>query len=162
MIDRFGGVCEQLCEVDVVAIIDWIVGIDFQEWPQQHRLADGIIRPAMVCDPAWHRFKDMTEAVVQSILTHFHDCIADTRMLSVVMPTHEIPPHVDHQSADWRCRVHIPLTSNTESKFVVGGAAHQLKPGRAYKVNTEAIHSVTNHGPTPRIHFMFDTRLRSN
>lgn len=160
MIERFRGTCEELARINVDQIINWITHIDFVEWPQQARLADGMIRPAMACDPSWYGFGEMTQAVVDDLLLQFPGCIADTRMLSVVMPTHEIPAHVDHQSAGWRCRVHVPLTSNDESKFIVDEHAYHLEPGTAYKVNTEAVHSVTNNGPNPRIHFMFDVRLK--
>ena len=74
----------------------------------------------MACDPNWFGFKSMTEPIVTELMRAFPGCIADTRMLSVVMPGHSIPTHQDWQSAGWRVRVHIPLTTNPESEFIVG------------------------------------------
>lgn len=149
---------ESLATVDVAGLVAWITAIDFAEWPQQHRLADGLIRPMMVTDHGWHGFGAEIEPMVQQLLGHFPGCISDQEMLSVVMPGHEIEPHTDGQPPHWLCRVHVPLVSNERSEFIVGGVAHRLVPGTAYRVNTEAVHAVTNRGDTPRIHFMFDVR----
>ena len=152
---RFLGDCEPFAIVDVADLVFWIGSIDFQDWPQQSRTE---LRPAMVNDLRWHDFGAMTDGVVGELLRHFPGCGAYQRMLSVVMPGHSIEPHKDWQGPDWVCRVHVPLTSNDQSKFIVGGVAHRLAIGTAYMVNTEAEHSVTNGGAMPRVHFMFDVQ----
>jgi hypothetical protein len=112
----------------------------------------------MVNDPAWHGFKDRTDLIVSQIMAWLPRHVSYNRLLSVVMPGHSIEPHRDLQSPDWDCRVHVPLVSNPQSRFIVNGHDYVLTPGLAYRVNTEAEHSVTNDGATPRIHFMFDVR----
>lgn len=158
MTTRFEGTCEEFLRLDVAGLINWVRHIPYEEWPQQHKLAGGKLRPAMACDPDWHKFKRKTDPVVNLIMNLFPGCVADTRMLSVVMPGHEIPVHVDLQSNNWCVRVHVPLTTNDHSKFVVGGVAHYLEPGKAYKVNTLIEHSVINNSQEGRVHFMFDVR----
>lgn len=159
---RFTGTVEAIAPIDVAELIAWIGGISFEDWPQQHRLADGGIRPAMVTDPDWFGFKAVSDPVVDQLMEHLPECSAyPTRFLSVVMPGHAIEAHRDMQAPDWICRVHVPLLSNDRSAFVVGGHAHKLEPGMAYRVNTEAEHSVVNDGRTPRIHMMFDLRQRA-
>lgn len=158
MIKRFTGACYAFAVVDVGRVIDWITHIDLADWPQQER---DRIKPAMACDPDWFGFKAETDSVVDELMQYFPNCIADTRMLSVVMSGDSIPEHVDKQSESWRCRVHVPLLTNPQSRFIVGGKDFCLIPGRAYKVNTEIPHAVTNDGPTNRIHFMFDVRLHA-
>ncbi len=154
---RFKGGCELLGPVDIAGLRDWIATIPFDEWPQQHRLEDGKIRPSMATDPEWHGFAREAGSVVDDVMgAHFEGLSAYQKMLSVVMPGHSIPPHRDEQSKSWLCRVHVPLTTNDRSKFIVAGKAHSLVPGLAYRVNTEAEHSVTNDGDTPRIHMMWD------
>lgn len=142
--------------VNSAALSEWISAIPFEEWPQQHRLADGLIRPAMVTDPAWHGFGAMTDGVVSEIMVQFDGLVACQRMVSAVMPGHSIPPHRDHQAKTWRCRVHVPLLSNDRSRFIIEGTPYAMPPGFAYRVDTEKEHAVTNDGDTPRIHFMFD------
>jgi hypothetical protein len=158
-IPRYTGTCELLCDIDVGSLVSWIADIPYEDWPQQHRLSDGKLRPAMACDQQWHGFASVTDPLVADLMARFPGCIADTRMLSAVMPGHSIASHRDAQGSAWRCRVHVPLLTNSLSSFMVGGVNNHLEPGKAYLVNTEAEHAVTNDGQTPRVHFMFDVRL---
>ena len=155
---RFTGTVERLGPVDIAAPLAWITGIPFAAWPQQNRLADNRLRPAMVSDPGWFDFGVRTHALVCHIRDHVPDRLRPgLQMLSVVMPGHHIPTHVDRQTTQWYGRVHVPLTTDPESRFVVGGIPHHLEVGIAYLVNTEVEHSVTNaDGTRPRIHFMVD------
>lgn len=152
------GGCEPLGKVDVTDLVAWIGGIDLAEWPQQSPLGDGQLRPAMVTDLGWNGFGEKTDPVVADLMAGFPGCSADQRMLSVVMPGHAIEPHRDMQAPNWHCRVHVPLLTNEFSAFLVHGKPHFLEAGTAYTVDTQQEHAVTNDGPTPRIHLMFDVR----
>jgi hypothetical protein len=146
---------QPLSRVDVAGVVAWIKGIDLRSWPQQsHRE----LKPAMVTDPTWFGMGEQTRAMVDDLMSAFPGCSSYQHMLSAVMPGHSIEPHADQQAPYWMFRVHVPLISNPESRFVVGGIYHHLEVGTAYKVNTRAEHSVENAGATPRIHFMFDVR----
>lgn len=153
---RFTGTCEKLGDVNVTDLVAWVTAIPFEDWHQQARLADGLIRPMMMTDLNWHGFGRQTDDIVDDLIMEFGGCGAYQRMLSVVMPGHSIAPHRDEQRPTWLWRYHVPLISNPKSRFIVGGEDHVLVPGSAYRVNTEAVHAVTNDGDTPRIHFMFD------
>lgn len=157
---RYVGTVEWLAVVDASDLVKWITGIPFADWPQQHRVDDQL-RPAMVSDRAWHGFGERAAGVVNALMTHFPDCSSEQWMVSVVMPGHAIEPHVDQQSPHWRCRVHVPLTTNPQSYFLVSGVNYCMDVGQAYRVNTEAEHAVTNDGNSPRIHFMFDVRANA-
>lgn len=146
---------DEVANVDAADLVQWITGIGFADWPQQSKTE---LRPAMVNDLAWHNFGAMTDGVVAELLKRFPGCEAHERMLSVVMPGHSIDPHKDNQPPNWVCRVHVPLTTDNRSKFVVGGIAHKMQVGKAYRVNTTVEHAVTNDGDAPRVHFMFDVR----
>jgi len=154
---RFAGTVERLGVVDVSALVAWVTEIWLEDWPQQSRLEDGQIRPAMVNMFSWHDFGAVSDALVASVRPMLPVGLVPTmRMLSVVMPGHSIPPHVDQQPPRWWVRVHVPLTSNAASVFTVDGEAHVLHVGHAYAVNTRREHSVSNAGETPRIHLMID------
>lgn len=153
---RFNGGCEKLADINVDDLTAWIAAIDFADWPQQARLADGLIRPSMVTDLDWHDFGLRTDDVVGQLMELFPGCSAYQRMLSVVMPDHSIPLHADEQRTSWLCRMHVPLISNPDALFVIDAYGHTLKVGEAYRVNTTAEHAVINTGKTPRIHLMWD------
>lgn len=158
---RFDGTCTKLVDVDVRPLRQWISGIDFAEWPQQHRLADGGLRPAMVTDLGWHGFgrvvQDVTVALL-AMITMYSSTESFNPLLSVVMPGHKIDAHRDEQQPDWICRVHVPIVTNTRALMRIGGEPHHLAVGTAYLVNTMKEHSVENLGDTPRVHYMFDVR----
>lgn len=146
---------EAIAPVDVGDLVRWITGIKFADWPQQSKTE---LRPAMVNDLAWRGFGEIAGPVVTELMAYFPSCVSHQWMLSVVMHGHSIEPHKDMQPPNWVCRVHVPLTTNDQSKFIVGGVAHNLDVGMAYRVNTTVEHSVTNDGATPRVHLMFDVR----
>lgn len=159
---RFTGTVEWLGSAHVDGMVEWITSIPFKEWPQQKPI-DEQLRPSMITDLTWHDFGHVARPIVGQLTPYFPANALTTQwMLSVVMPGHSIEPHRDTQAPSWMCRVHVPLTSNDQSSFVVEGAAHRLWVGEAYKVNTEAEHSVSNYGAIPRIHFMFDVMVPTN
>lgn len=158
MIERFNGSVEPFARCNAADLALWISGISFEDWHQQARLSDGQIRPAMMTDLGWHGFGNRSQPIVAELMAHFPGCEAHQLMLSVVMPGHSIELHRDQQAPVWICRVHVPLTTNSRSMFIVDGMSRPMAVGTAYKVNTLAEHSVTNDGKCPRIHFMFDVR----
>lgn len=145
--------------VKMVAVVEWITAIPLEDWGQQKPPGVYPLKPAMMSNHTWHNFGETLDPLVGDILTYYPGCIAQQRMLSVVMPGDEIPPHVDAQCPQWVERIHVPLTTNRQASFVCDDGPHYMKVGFAYRVNTEARHAVYNRGKTPRIHFMFDAQF---
>lgn len=155
--ERFEGGVEFLEQIDVHYLTKWIKVIPLWEWPQQNGPGKPL-KPAMVTDLDWHYFGAQVMPLVDYLTapgTESHQW-----MLSCVMPGETIPPHKDEQAPNWLYRVHVPLITNPQSKFIVDNTEHQLEVGNVYKVNTLKEHSVINEGAGPRIHFMFDLRKK--
>jgi hypothetical protein len=158
----------RLMDVDHRGMAEWIAAIPFEEWPQQTRLSDGKIRPAMVNDVGWHGFEDASVEVTARVMLELErrygtGIYPEDPMLSVVMPGHSIDPHADQQPPGWLTRVHVPLLTNPWAFFDVEGDAQdpgsrrfQMQAGKAYLVDVTRRHGVCNNGQTPRVHFMFD------
>jgi len=144
--------CEEVGTCDVTAVALWLSTIPFEDWPQQTRLEDGNIRPAMVTDPDWYGFHVVTDHLVNRWGETYN------RILSVVMPGHSIPEHVDRQPENWTGRIHIPIFTNDRAIFIADGEPFHMQAGKAYFVNTLAKHEIRNDGDTPRIHLMFDVK----
>lgn len=72
----------------------------------------------------------------------------------------KIAPHVDQGSfLTSTRRVHIPVVTNPDCSFTVGGESRHLPKGEMWEINnTGLIHSVHNLGYTPRIHLIVDVR----
>lgn len=152
---QWPGTCEWLADVDSGPLTRWITSIHFAQWPQQHPVDDQL-RPAMVSDPGWLGFGARSDDTVAGLATILGNPRISNRLISVVMPGHDITPHKDEMGEDWICRVHIPLTANNWSKFIIDGKVYHMRAGSAYRVNVTKTHSVVNNGITPRIHLMFD------
>jgi hypothetical protein len=142
-------------------VVRWIDAIPFESWPQQRRLADGLIRPAMVTDLAWQSFGEVTAELVRDTARRWTDApIRErNRLLSVVMPGASIEPHTDELGADWCTRLHVPLLTNPDAMFISGDAVHRMAAGLAYEVNTRERHAVWNAGASARVHLMFDLHV---
>ena len=59
---------------------------------------------------------------------------------------------INHQDSPDKIRVHIPIHTNDQSKWIIDGEEFHMEPGWAYLVNTTLIHSLENKGTTDRIH----------
>lgn len=58
--------------------------------------------------------------------------------------------------ADGFFRIHVPITSNDQTRFVVGGEALVMHPGECWYANFSLPHSVRNDGATDRVHLVLD------
>lgn len=148
--EAYAGTVERLCDVDIARLLGWASSVPYEEWPQQHRLADGKIRPSMLV------VGEEADDVVATVMCYFPGCGERDRLLSVVMPGHSIEPHCDDKGPDWICRIHVPLETNRKAVIIMHDGEHHMRVGGAYKVNVLPEHSVRNDGKTPRLHFMFD------
>jgi hypothetical protein len=153
---RFRGYCEKLKSgVGVSGLANWIARIPFEEWPQDQPL-NGKMQPAMIVDPNWHGFGVRTTRFIDDHFgLLFNGCAWRRPMISAVMPGLYRTSHADLQPPEWQFRVHVPLVTNPSAFFFMD-RPYYMEVGNAYKVNTEQLHAVINHGSTPRIHFMFD------
>jgi hypothetical protein len=149
------GTCEKFADVDQHMLADWISAIPFSEWPQQNKV-DEQLRPAMISDLNWHGFGAVAYSVDSQLAPHLQQYKVSNRMLSVVMPGHDIRRHQDLLGPAWITRIHVPLVTNPAARFIIGDMEYTMKTGGAYKVDIAREHAVYNHGCVPRIHFMFD------
>jgi quercetin dioxygenase-like cupin family protein len=58
-------------------------------------------------------------------------------------------------------RIHIPVQTNPDVKFVVDGRALPLKEGEAWYINFNLPHRIYNGGATDRVHLVIDCRLNA-
>jgi len=68
-----------------------------------------------------------------------------------------IKPHTDkHPSFHEGHRIHIPITTNSRVRFMIGGRPYRFEVGKVYEINNQQQHSVMNKGAEGRINFIFD------
>lgn len=69
-----------------------------------------------------------------------------------------IKPHRDNALGyeDGEFRLHIPIITNPDVNFLLGGERVMMNEGTCWYINANEEHSVTNSGATDRIHLVID------
>lgn len=69
----------------------------------------------------------------------------------------KVEPHIDSGSyLESVNRLHIPIETNTDVIFSVGGEEKNMKTGDCIEINNTKLHGVKNEGKTNRIHLLVD------
>lgn len=82
---------------------------------------------------------------------------ADRIRLARLKAHGEIPVHIDGASYfEKQHRLHIPLTTNPDVVFDVGGSRKHMAVGEIWEINNLIHHGVYNLGDSDRIHLVVD------
>lgn len=77
--------------------------------------------------------------------------------LSVINSMYTIPEHRDTPTdTDYCIKLHIPLQTNDNAKFVFGDIKYKLEAGHAYLADVSKLHSFENLGNESRYHIIAD------
>ena len=78
-------------------------------------------------------------------------------MLARMAPGGIIKMHIDaNPAAKWPHKIHVPLLTNQNVVFFIGGTGYAFVEGEAVEVNNLGPHGVRNDGDTDRIHLIFE------
>lgn len=80
-----------------------------------------------------------------------------SRLMGLV-PGATVPPHIDSHYY-WRThvRIHIPVITNPDVAFTVGGETVHMEPGECWTFDSFQRHEVVNGGSNHRVHLVLDT-----
>ena len=68
-----------------------------------------------------------------------------------------ITPHFDSlPSFKYGHRIHVPITTNRNVRFMIDGRPYRFELDHVYEINNRKVHSVVNAGKEDRITFIFD------
>ncbi|OCR00391.1 hypothetical protein BCD67_12820 [Oscillatoriales cyanobacterium USR001] len=108
--------------------------------------------------PVWSEWKHKLEPVIRSVVAQYgykEDCIGKV-MLAKLKAGAEIKKHKDSALENvYPHKIHIPITTNTETPFFVGDRKYHFEVGQAYEIDNIDIHGTINGGDTDRIHLLF-------
>ena len=109
--------------------------------------------------PIW----DEWQPVLEPLITHATQSYGYPHgrtariMLARLLAGRDVARHVDTSpSAEVPHKIHIPLTTNPEVRFLIGEGDYYLIRGRAYEVNNRKPHEVRNRSAVDRVHLIFD------
>lgn len=126
-----------------------LIFCDHETWPEID----------VVKGAGWDRLSDLAIPLMHNIIGSFY-----TRggtiiraMAAKLNAGATIPSHTDdHISFHSGHRIHVPVTTNNQVRFMIEGRPYRLQVGNAYEINNQKRHGVINSGDEDRITFIFD------
>lgn len=94
---------------------------------------------------------------IQSIIQEWQ-CPKHTIRLLALHPGAEIKPHRD-RGCNYEggvLRIHVPIQTNSELKFMVAGEQLKLDEGSCWYIDFDQTHSIINAGDNVRVHLVID------
>ncbi len=97
---------------------------------------------------------------IQTILENFKTKIEAVRFMKLGANS-KIKEHCDKGSSFEKgyARLHIPITTNENTHFILEGKKYKLKVGSCYYIDANNSHSVINEGDKDRIHLLIDCHI---
>lgn len=108
--------------------------------------------------PIFSRFEDEVQPVLDSIADYYGGNGVVLRVLLVKLTEGEvIDPHFDEgMSLLHSHRVHIPIITDEQVTFCVGGEKRHLAAGEIWEINNATVHYVENFSNRARVHMIVD------
>ncbi|WP_426730850.1 aspartyl/asparaginyl beta-hydroxylase domain-containing protein [Myxococcus faecalis] len=90
-------------------------------------------------------------------LAMFRCPIGSARLLKLAARAN-IREHTDYNLAfeDGEVRIHVPIVTHPEVRFVLSGQRVDMRPGECWYLNFNLPHRVDNSGDTDRVHLVLD------
>ena len=110
-------------------------------------------------NPAWEIWAPVLMPIMEQAIRPygFRQPRFPKAMLARLKAGHSIDPHFDGAGSNLRVhKIHVPLVTNPEAKFLVRDELFHLEVGRAYEVNNIVSHGASNLGAEDRVHFIFE------
>ena len=98
-----------------------------------------------------------TMTYIPQVLASFHCELKSTRLMRLA-PKSQIREHRDHDLdiANGVARIHIPIETNNDVRFVLNDESVTLNAGDCWYLRLADLHSVDNAGESDRIHLVID------
>jgi len=113
-------------------------------------------------NPTYHELFQQFEGALKSLLEmitgyYGNDGYFVRMLFARLMPGTSIPPHIDNSFSLLHChRIHVPVVTNDNVLFSVGGEPRNMKTGEVCEINNATVHTVGNQGQQARIHLIID------
>jgi len=97
---------------------------------------------------------------IQTILSTFKTKVESVRFMKLGANS-IIKEHCDKGSCfeQGYARLHIPITTNDETYFILNGNKHEMITGNCYYIDAHNSHSVINDGESDRVHLLIDCHV---
>lgn len=144
----------------------WTADADFQKRLAPYRQTQTIylmMTVGGVCAPTrhmagWEPLRDAFEPIARRIAGFYPGSgRVLNAQLALLVPDGRIPEHSDYGPVlEATHRVHVPLETHPDVRFLVEGENMKLEVGQAYELDNMRLHGVHNASPRRRIHLIVD------
>lgn len=102
--------------------------------------------------------RDVLQPVVDYVANYYRNNGFIVRLiLAKLVAGGRIPRHTDAGYSLLHChRVHLPIITNNDVVFHVGGEEINMRAGELWEINNGTVHAVENRGTEDRIHLIVD------
>jgi Aspartyl/Asparaginyl beta-hydroxylase len=105
----------------------------------------------------WEGLAEAFEPIAARIATFYKPGRVVNAQIALLGPGDDITPHRDiGRVLEATHRVHVPLETHPDVRFLVDGIDHKLAVGEAYELDNMRPHSVHNDSTVRRIHIIVD------
>jgi hypothetical protein len=107
----------------------------------------------------WNLLAGVAMPVVNEVIEHYYPPGGDIIRLMVanLVAGGSIDEHYDADpSFALGHRIHVPLQTNPDVRFLIEGRRYVMDEGKAYEINNLKFHAVHNEGTEDRHHLIFD------
>jgi len=165
----------KLCgNIDVADLKDNLIGMDWGEHTIRQSL--GVHKNTETLEVIWdwqsletdkigkihtNYYKLDMESFLEKIKPIYESNYGDGYFIRILLvklkANSNIEPHIDGgYSLMTSKRTHIPIITNSEVTFIVGGETKYLKEGEIWEIDNSKEHSVNNNSNVDRIHLIMD------
>jgi len=109
--------------------------------------------------PLWAEWQPVIEPLIAHATASYGYAKGRTTriMLARLLAGKDIARHVDKSpAAAVPHKIHIPLITDSQVRFLIGDGDYFLPRGRAFEVNNRRPHEVRNRSASDRVHLIFD------
>jgi len=138
-------------------------------FPFEHWENEKIVRSDyknIVISPSNYSDKEYLHTICMDnvkILEDYYQAIAKNAVLDILPPNEHINEHVDKSIIYTYChRVHLPIVTNSNVYFYVGGYPYQMPKGIFFEFSNKDLHAVQNFSSKTRIHLVVDLLPKSS
>ncbi|MEX2126059.1 MAG: tetratricopeptide repeat protein [Woeseia sp.] len=106
----------------------------------------------------YYELQDALTPVIDYIANYYRNNGFIVRLiLAKLLAGGKIPKHTDAGYSLLNChRIHLPIVTNEDVVFHVGGEEINMRAGELWEINNGTVHAVENRGAEDRIHLIVD------
>lgn len=106
----------------------------------------------------YSQFEDELKPLLDFIAENYqHNGFVVRLIFTKLQARGKIRRHADRDYSLLKChRIHVPIISNDDVFFTVGGEKKVMRPGEMWEINNATFHAVDNQSDEDRIHMIID------